>query len=322
MKIGNLKEYLAQHGAKPLKTGQSGAEVYEIEEKYVLKYVRRENLESEELFRTYQKEVLFYSMGNCIPDSKKSSAEDRTAAERKLPLPQVFAARASEDELMLLMKKYERPKRKEINRELLKKILYALAQVHSAEIPQFLRQKTAAEPFSEAQIRESLHGWQAVLLEHPGAFEAKWLPQIAARINDVLLWHNSEKQILNHGDFHWDNLLVGDSGEILICDWQSVSVGGASGDLSFLLSRLSADGIWAEAREAVALYAEAAEKLTGKRPDCEALLGHMAAANLMTSFRFWHGYMHGSTEERVRGIYEAMWEDFCRLLPGEERTLQ
>lgn len=152
-------------------------------------------------------------------------------------------------------------------------------------------------------------------MEHPGAFEEKWLPQIAARINDVFLWHNSEEKVLNHGDFHWDNLLVGDSGEILICDWQSVSVGGASGDLSFLLSRLSADGIWAEAREAVALYAEAAEELTGKRPDREALLGHMAAANLLTSFRFWHGYLRGSTEERVRGIYEAMREGFRRLLP-------
>ena len=43
------------------------------------------------------------------------------------------------------------------------------------------------------------------------------------------------KKVLIHGDFHWDNLLE-DAGNILICDWQGVGIGGASGDISFFLA--------------------------------------------------------------------------------------
>ena len=79
--------------------------------------------------------------------------------------------------------------------------------------------------------------------------------------------------------------MTDDKGAILVCDWQGVVVCGASADLSFFMSRLSAD----------------------------ELERHMKAANVITSFRFWHYYLHGNDTERVRGIYDKMISDYQAL---------
>ncbi len=300
MKINSVQEFLKGHAAEQIKIGQSGAAVYDIDGTCILKHVRRENVESEELFCAYRKEALFY--------------RNADGNQRKF-LPKILDIQSSEQELAILMKKYRQPMREEINSGLLRKIMRTLAQIHTGNIPLFLRQNRAeAEPLPEKQIQESLRGWRTVLAEHSGSLEEKPLPEIAEKINAVIRWHGSEEPVLTHGDFHWDNLLMNENGDILICDWQNVSVGGASGEISFLLSRLSADGITVDAQRALSFYAEAVFELTRKPIDLEAVRGHMAAANLITSFQFWHQYLHGSSVERVRGIYDAMRKDFYRLL--------
>ena len=55
----NVFEYLHGHDVTEIKVGQSGANVYEIDESYVLKHVVRQRLK-EELFVTYTREALFY----------------------------------------------------------------------------------------------------------------------------------------------------------------------------------------------------------------------------------------------------------------------
>ena len=132
------------------------------------------------------------------------------------------------------------------------------------------------------------------------------MTETAAKINEIIGWHHGEVQVLSHGDFHWDNLLLGESGDIMICDWQGVNAGGASGDISFFLSRLGADGIIVELVKVVELYCHERFRLTGKKISRDDLIRHMNAADIITSFRFWHQYLHGSTSERVRDIYEKM----------------
>lgn len=82
--------------------------------------------------------------------------------------------------------------------------------------------------------------------------------------------------------------------------------GGASGDISFFLSRLGADGIAIEPEEAVELYCHERFRITEENISKVDLLRHMKAANVLVSFQFWHYYLHGSTCERVREIYEKM----------------
>lgn len=296
----NVKEYLNGHNAKEIKVGKSGADVYEIDGKYVLKHVVRQRLK-EEQFVTYTREVLFYQ---------------NQMIRQRIYLPEVLKAEASENEILILMKKYYRPERNAINAELIQKITKALAALHTDETSSFMsKDKEKAELLSDQMLTECLSGWKSVLAEHPGSFSESQLEEIAGKINKLIAWHDSEDRVLVHGDFHWDNLLEDENGNILLCDWQSVKLGGASGDLSFFLSRLGAEGIQIDAAVFLDSYVNAVWELSGKQMKRQDIIGHMNAANVITSFVFWHQYLHGSSEEQVGDIYSKMTKDFkdCNL---------
>ena len=175
--------------------------------------------------------------------------------------------------------------------------------------------KEKAELISEQRITECLSGWKSVLAEHPGAFDESWLEEIASKINELIIQHDSEERVLVHGDFHWDNLLEDENGNILLCDWQGVNFGGATGDLSFFLSRLGGDGIRLDVTVLLDSYVNAIREFSGKQIKQQDIIWHMSAANVITSFIFWHQYLHGNGEERVRDIYGKMTTDFrnCNL---------
>ena len=122
-------------------------------------------------------------------------------------------------------------------------------------------------------------------------------------------WHGSEAVVLIHGDFHWDNLLMDNQGRIIICDWQGVGAGAASGELSFFFGRLRGDGIQLKEQEIVEAYGREIRKCSGKKVTWEEGDGHIRAANVITSFTCWHQYLHRSSEERVREIYGKMVTD-------------
>ena len=52
----NVNQYLTGHNVTEIKVGESGADVYEIDGRYVLKHVVRQKLK-EELFAAYTREV-------------------------------------------------------------------------------------------------------------------------------------------------------------------------------------------------------------------------------------------------------------------------
>lgn len=291
----NVKEYLAEHRTTEIKAGQSGAKVYEIDGEYVLKHVVRQRLKDEQ-FDAYAREALFYQ---------------NQSLHQKIYLPKVLKAEVSENEILILMEKYDRPERSKINEEMIQKITKALAALHADEPPAFMRQnREKAEPLSEQRIAECVNGWKRVLAEHPGMFDESQLEEIAGSINELIIRHDSEERVLVHGDFHWDNLLEDKNGHILLCDWQVVNLGGASGDLSFFLSRLGGDGIRLDAAVLLDSYVNAVRELSGKQIRRQDIIWHMNAANVITSFVFWHHYLHGNGEERVRDIYGKMTKDF------------
>ena len=296
----NVNQYLTGHNVTEIKVGESGADVYEIDGRYVLKHVVRQKLK-EELFAAYTREVLFY----------------RSQMKRqRVYLPEVLQAEASEQEMLIFMKKYRRPDRDTINAELIQHITKSLAALHTDTPPSFMhKNQKKAEALSDQVIAECLCGWKSILAEQSGSFPENQLEEIAGRINHLIAWHDSEDRVLIHGDFHWDNLLEDEHGNILVCDWQSVNLGGASGDLSFFLSRLGGDGIRINTTVFLDNYVNAIRKPSGKQIRMQDLIRHMNAANVITSFLFWHQYLHGSSEERVRGIYSKMTKDFkdCNL---------
>ena len=293
MDINNAELYLKKNEKKQLAGGKSGARVYDIGGEYVLKQIYRAELGNDELYEAYRKEAWWYAAGGAGLGC----------------LPEVLDLRSTEDEISILMKRYCALSRQEMNAGLLEKIMKSLASVHAAEIPPLLKKQHTAQPLLEEQIRVSMEGWQTVLGEHPGAFDGTPLERIAKEINQIILWHGSEEAVLIHGDFHWDNLLMDNQGRIIICDWQGVGTGAASGDLSFFFGRLRGDGVTVNEQEVVEAYGREIKQLSGKKVTWEEIIGHIRAANVITSFTCWHEYLHGSDEGRVREIYEKMVTD-------------
>ena len=118
-----------------------------------------------------------------------------------------------------------------------------------------------------------------------------------------------EKRVITHGDFHRENMLTDESGNLLICDWQGIKIGGESEDLSFFMSRLSADGINIDPKCFAENYAKMVLELNGETIDPEPILKHIDAANVITTFMYWHYFLHGNPEERVREVYVKMITD-------------
>lgn len=276
--------------------GKSGAAVYELDNGWVAKHVRRSELPAPSLWETYLREAQFYG---CF-------------SEEGLPfLPQVGFCSYSEDEIQIILKKYRPLPKGRLDNALLEKVLAALAQVHRLPVPEFLQQPDAGPVWLEPEtIAGCLHGWQEVLAEHEGMLPSDSLHEAAESINAINQRLHSARRWLCHGDFHLENLLTDENGEILICDWQGVRLGHAAGDLSFFLSRLSADGCDIPREQAVQAYCRFAG--TGLTP--EEILVQMALASLSTSFLFWHQYLHGCPAGRVRDIFGKMAADLSYLL--------
>lgn len=332
--ITDAELYLEKNEERLLAGGISGAKVYDIAGKYVFKRVRRAELKDDELYMAYRREAFWY-------ESMTGKGADQKAPQSFLP--EILDLSHNDEEIKILMKHYRTIPREKIGEGLLKKIMEALAAVHTADIPAFLRQKQEggedcekqdrqtqkdkgqeqdartqkdkgqeqdaaqkAQLLSDGEICASLAGWRSVLAEHPGIFDEMPLADLAEKINDIIRWHANENAVLNHGDFHWNNLLQDAQGKIRICDWQGVSVGAASGDLSFFFSRLGADGICLDEKQVIGFYTQEIRRISGKLLHPEEICKHMDAADVITSFRFWHEYLHGNDVGRVQGIYGKM----------------
>ena len=295
--INNDKEY------KKINGGQSGADVYEQDGSLIFKHVVRDRIDNG-MFDTYVKEALFYQ-SEC-PRSY---------------LPQVQKVEIFPDEIGIVMKKYDSPDKSDLNEDLLRKIAGVLACIHSGPVPEFLvNDDIKPDVFSKDDIAECVKGWHSILDEHPGEFDDSPIDIISHNINDIISRHASEKKLLSHGDFHWDNILTDEDGTLIVCDWQGVGVRGASNDLSFFMSRLNADGISVDSHSFLTWYALEYNRLTGEDVKADELERHIKAANIITSYRYWHMYLHGNDTERVREIYDRMVSDCKECLGKVDRA--
>ncbi len=287
MKIEN---YLKSHDATEINIGQSGAKVWEVEGQYVIKHVCKEKLENPENFETYKKEAYFY----------------QKMAGREY-LPEIMGIELKKDEIWICMKRYNMIESLQLDDPLLKKIAETLALVHTDHIPTFLlKEYKKKELLSDEVIQESFEGWCSVLAEHSGILEKGILNNIADNINNVILSFDSAKEVLCHGDFHRGNLLMDEDGNIRICDWQGVNVSNRAGDISFFISRTGGEGISLSEDKMLDFYVNAVYQRTGERISKGEIQRLSMGENLITSFVFWHQYLHGSERKRVQGIYDKM----------------
>ena len=291
-----IKTIIDKVAIRELTLGRSGAHVYELDEQRVLEVAFREEVQEEHIWNSYEKEALFYE--HCKAEF----------------LPKVYVNIHTEKEIFLIMEKCVPLEREKLDDELLQKIMDVLVKIHGTEIPPFIKaEERKAATFTEEEIQESLQGWKSVLNEHPGVWEEDTPEEIAVYINNINQKFFSKECSFSHGDFHFENILQDTEGKIMVLDWQNCGAGHVSGDISFFLSRLSSDGYGIDTQEVIEMYCKSADK-RGRSMQPKEIEMQMCLANLNISFRFWHQYLHGSTTERVAGIYEKMLADAKTLI--------
>ena len=142
----DIKKYLSGNKVSEIRVGQSGANVYEINEDRILKHVQR-NMLKNDMFDTYTKEALFYQ-------SKMNTSSEY--------LPEILSVELSDDEIIILMKKYAPLERFKSDTGI-QKIINTLALIHNDKIPDFLK-KTGKEPLDKERIDYCLSGWKNLCL--------------------------------------------------------------------------------------------------------------------------------------------------------------
>lgn len=291
MHFDNFEKYLAEHTTRKITLGKSGANVYELDHTQIAKHVRRELIQSEDAWESYGRELQFYS---------------EYTSEQFSFLPKVYHCRQTTDEIQLIMEKYHPIDRGNLDDVMLEKVFAVLTQIHNLSLPEFLpKADSGALQLEEDEIKQYLNGWCEVVREHGAVFAECELYKIAENINKINKQLYSSKKMCCHGDFHFENLLADCQGNIIVCDWQNVNIGHASGDIAFFLSRLSADGVEISKDKAIQMYCG----LSTADITYEEIATQMSLSNLNTSFIHWHNYLHGCSEERVRCIWEKMVED-------------
>ena len=291
MYFDNFEKYLNEHATGKITLGKSGANVYELENTQIAKYVRREFIQSEAAWESYGRELQFYL---------------NYASEQFPFLPKIYHCCQTDDEIQLIMEKYHPIDRCNLDDAMLEKVFDVLTQIHNMPLPAFLpKTNSGALPLQEDEINQYLNGWCDVIREHSGVFAESDLRKIGEKINTINKHVFSSKEMCCHGDFHFENLLEDSRGNIVVCDWQNVNIGHVSGDISFFLSRLSADGVEISKEKAIQMYCG----LSTAGITYEEIATQMSLSNLNTSFIHWHNYLHGCSVDRVHGIWEKMVED-------------
>ena len=298
MRVGDIPAFLQGHTHQKISVGKSGADVYAVGHDMLLKHARREALSCAGIWDSYVTEARMY---------------DWFREKRVSWVPELLYERRTPHEVVLLLRRYRMLEHEEAVPRLAG-IMQILAQIHALPVPDFLdapkRFYTALPP---ERLQECLEGWKSVLAEHGGRFNTGDAAFVAKHFDMVNECFHPQTCMLTHGDFHCDNLLLNERGELLVCDWQNVNIGTPAGDIAFFLSRLSADGASLNADALIESYCAAAEAI-GISADPETIRCDMTLSSLNAAFLFWHRYLHDNPPERVGGIFHKMTADTNWLL--------
>ncbi len=293
----DFKKYLDSHTLRKLTQGKSGAEVYLLDDHKIAKFAEKSKL--------LEKENGFAVWESCLKEAKFYK---ETMGAQHAFLPQIFHCEFDDEKVQIIMGEYKPVEKNNLSESDFDKIMKLLVQVHELPLPDFLKnEKREPVEIPEDEIQNCLAGWKSILDEHSSEtsdiLDFSEIQELASQINQINKDLYSDRSCLCHGDFHAENILRDEkSRQLVLCDWQSVSLCHPATDIAFFISRLQGDGITFDENKIIESYCNHAKSEITK----DEIKKQMALANINTTFRYWHYYLHGSAKEFVEGIVEKM----------------
>lgn len=293
----DFKKYLDSHTLRTLTQGKSGAEVYLLDDHKIAKFAEKSKL--------LEKENGFAVWESCLKEAKFYK---ETMGAQHAFLPQIFHCEFDDEKVQIIMGEYKQVEKNNLSESDFDKIMKLLVQVHELSVPDFLKnEKRDPVEIPEDEIKNCLAGWKSIFDEHQTETSAildfSKIQDLASCINQLNKDLYSDRSCLCHGDFHAENILSDEkSGQLILCDWQNVSLNHPASDIAFFMSRLQGDGITFDENKIIDSYCASSKSGITK----EEIKKQMALANINTTFRYWHYYLHGSSKEVVEGIVGKM----------------
>ena len=293
----DFKKYLESHTLRTLTQGKSGAVVCLLDDGKISKFAEKRKLLEKEnglaVWDSCLKEAKFYK--------EKSSGQNAF-------LQQIFHCEFDDEKVQIIMGEYKQVEKNNLSESDFDKIMKLLVQVHELSVPDFLKnEKRGPVDIHEDEIKNCLAGWKSIFDEHQAEtsdiLDFSKIQNLASCINQLNKDLYSDRSCLCHGDFHAENILSDEkSGQLILCDWQSVNLEHPASDIAFFMSRLQGDGITFDENKIIDSYCASSKSGITK----EEIKKQMALANINTTFRYWHYYLHGSSKEVVEGIVGKM----------------
>lgn len=293
----DFKKYLDSHTLHCLTLGKSGAEVYLLDDGKIAKYAEKEKL--------LEKENGLAVWESCLKEAKfyKETMNGHHAF-----LPQIFHCEFDDENVQIIMGEYKLIKKESLTDSDFDEIMKLLVQVHELPLSDFLKnEKRGPVEIPEDEIKNCLAGWKSIFDEHSSEtsdiLDFSKIQELASHINQINKDLYSARACLCHGDFHAENILQDEkSGQLLLCDWQSVSLNHPASDIAFFMSRLQGDGISFDENKIIDSYCSYSKSGITK----DEIKTQIYLANINTTFRYWHYYLHGSPKSVVENIVEKM----------------
>lgn len=305
--IGRVSDLVRQHGISqgqptPITNGASGAFVFDIDGKYVAKYTRK----SEQNAQTYPmfiKEYDFYRM---------SSGKGYDF------VPDIVFQTISEEEILIVMKKYRNIKIEEWNDELQRRAMRLCARINAMDAAGLhaAHQDIAniGDDYDTYPLSVSLGNWKRLHDKFPEHIDAMLLTTMYESFDAVnsLAEALAIPKTLCHGDFHPGNFLM-DGDKLILCDWQTVGISKGIGDVAFFINRGTNMGIPMNQGILVDAYHQSILHFANVKIEIEDLYRNIAASDFYVSFKFWAEHLQGSDLGRVLSIYHSMVNSYKML---------
>lgn len=294
----DFKKYLESHTLRTLTQGKSGAVVCLLDDGKIAKFAEKQKL--------LEKENGLAVWDSCLKEAK--FYKEMMGAHYAF-LPEIFHCDFDDESVRLIMGEYKPIEKESLSESDFEKIMKLLAQVHDLPLSDFLKDsKQGPVQISDDEIQNCLAGWKTIFDEHQAEISAildfSKIQNLASCINQLNKDLYSDRSCLCHGDFHAENILSDEkSGQLILCDWQSVSLNHPASDIAFFMSRLQGDGITFDENKTIESYCASSKSGITK----DEIKKQMVLANINTTFRYWHYYLHGSSKEVVEGIVGKMW---------------